>query len=90
MYQYEVCPFCCKLKAFLDYHKVSPSSFVIIIKCVWASRVGCHWCLVHQFIYHLVCVIYQHGCECCMVLWPMLRLLDSHACPMALGYGCSL
>ena len=22
MYQYEVCPFCCKLKAFLDYHKV--------------------------------------------------------------------
>ena len=26
VYQYEVCPFCCKLKAFLDYHKVSLSS----------------------------------------------------------------
>lgn len=23
LYQYEVCPFCCKVKAFLDYHKVS-------------------------------------------------------------------
>jgi hypothetical protein len=22
LYQYEVCPFCCKVKAFLDYHKV--------------------------------------------------------------------
>lgn len=22
MYQYEVCPFCCKVKAFLDYNKV--------------------------------------------------------------------
>lgn len=22
IYQYEVCPFCCKVKAFLDYHKV--------------------------------------------------------------------
>ena len=22
LYQYEVCPFCCKLKAFLDFHKV--------------------------------------------------------------------
>ena len=21
LYQYEVCPFCCKVKAFLDYHK---------------------------------------------------------------------
>eukprot|EP00882_Tetradesmus_deserticola_P031473 GHRQ01035591.1.p1 GENE.GHRQ01035591.1~~GHRQ01035591.1.p1 ORF type:complete len:160 (-),score=36.98 GHRQ01035591.1:194-673(-) len=25
LYQYEVCPFCCKVKAFLDYHKVSSS-----------------------------------------------------------------
>lgn len=23
VYQYEVCPFCCKVKTFLDYHKVS-------------------------------------------------------------------
>jgi hypothetical protein len=23
LYQYEVCPFCCKVKAMLDYHKVS-------------------------------------------------------------------
>ena len=22
MYQYDVCPFCCKVKAFLDYYKV--------------------------------------------------------------------
>jgi len=22
LYQYEVCPFCCKVKAFLDYNKV--------------------------------------------------------------------
>jgi hypothetical protein len=22
IYQYDVCPFCCKVKAFLDYHKV--------------------------------------------------------------------
>jgi glutaredoxin len=22
VYQYEVCPFCCKVKAFLDYNKV--------------------------------------------------------------------
>ena len=22
LYQYEVCPFCCKVKAFLDYYKV--------------------------------------------------------------------
>ena len=22
LYQYEVCPFCCKVKAFLDFHKV--------------------------------------------------------------------
>ena len=22
VYQYEVCPFCCKVKTFLDYHKV--------------------------------------------------------------------
>ena len=26
LYQYEVCPFCCKLKAFLDFHKVRPNS----------------------------------------------------------------
>lgn len=25
VYQYEVCPFCCKVKTFLDYHKVSSS-----------------------------------------------------------------
>jgi hypothetical protein len=25
LYQYEVCPFCCKVKAFLDYHKVRRS-----------------------------------------------------------------
>lgn len=23
LYQYEVCPFCCKVKAFLDFHKVT-------------------------------------------------------------------
>lgn len=28
LYQYEVCPFCCKLKAFLDYHKVSLEQIV--------------------------------------------------------------
>lgn len=27
VYQYEVCPFCCKVKAFLDYHKVSQLRF---------------------------------------------------------------
>ncbi|WIA12733.1 hypothetical protein OEZ85_006371 [Tetradesmus obliquus] len=26
LYQYEVCPFCCKVKAFLDYHKVPYST----------------------------------------------------------------
>jgi hypothetical protein len=26
LYQYEVCPFCCKVKAFLDYHKVRRTS----------------------------------------------------------------
>ena len=26
LYQYDVCPFCCKVKAFLDYHKVRRSS----------------------------------------------------------------
>ena len=24
MVQYNVCPFCCKVKAFLDFHKVFP------------------------------------------------------------------
>lgn len=27
LYQYEVCPFCCKVKAFLDYHKVSTEAY---------------------------------------------------------------
>lgn len=31
LYQYEVCPFCCKLKAFLDYHKVSLSAVMLHI-----------------------------------------------------------
>jgi glutaredoxin len=26
LYQYEVCPFCCKVKAFLDYHKVGSAA----------------------------------------------------------------
>lgn len=29
LYQYEVCPFCCKVKAFLDYHKVCQQHHVL-------------------------------------------------------------
>ena len=29
LYQYEVCPFCCKVKAFLDYHKARLGSSAI-------------------------------------------------------------
>ena len=35
LYQYEVCPFCCKVKAFLDYHKVvlacPPASTLLLV-----------------------------------------------------------
>ena len=31
VYQYEVCPFCCKLKAFLDYHKVDLQAFYLFL-----------------------------------------------------------
>ena len=30
LYQYEVCPFCCKLRAFLDFHKVRFDSHIPI------------------------------------------------------------
>ncbi len=33
LYQYEVCPFCCKVKAFLDYNKVMLLQ-VYLIACV--------------------------------------------------------
>ena len=29
LYQYEVCPFCCKVKAFLDYHQVGTEIYDI-------------------------------------------------------------
>lgn len=35
LYQYEVCPFCCKVKAFLDYHKVRELG---VVRCTWH-----HW-----------------------------------------------
>lgn len=30
VYQYEVCPFCCKVKTFLDYNKVSHSIGTVV------------------------------------------------------------
>ena len=37
LYQYEVCPFCCKVKAFLDYHQVSAGAAEIV-----GWHVACH------------------------------------------------
>lgn len=34
VYQYEVCPFCCKLKAFLDYHKVDLQAVQVVLMLV--------------------------------------------------------
>lgn len=57
LYQYQVCPFCCKVKAFLDYHKASGHCLwltemrlgvvggVFERACGW-SCLGCHGCWV--------------------------------------------
>ena len=47
LYQYEVCPFCCKLKAFLDFHKVRTISYIpisIAALALWSSAMlpACH------------------------------------------------
>ena len=41
LYQYEVCPFCCKLKAFLDYHKVSPSCLIAVTVFIYSKPELC-------------------------------------------------
>jgi Glutaredoxin len=37
VYQYEVCPFCCKVKAFLDYHKVTTAA-AVVGQWVWLDQ----------------------------------------------------
>ena len=42
LYQYEVCPFCNKVRAFLDYHKVRSASFTLGL-----SDSGVYMCAEH-------------------------------------------
>lgn len=40
VYQYEVCPFCCKLKAFLDYHKVGLQALQSILMLILQKQLS--------------------------------------------------
>lgn len=40
LYQYEVCPFCCKVKAFLDFHNVRTGMRGPLAAAEWCSVIG--------------------------------------------------
>ena len=58
LYQYEVCPFCCKVKAFLDYHKVC--SLQSLCTLVWFTLIACMttWWLLSIFL-PVACRVYD-------------------------------
>lgn len=64
LYQYEVCPFCCKVKAFMDYHKVSTK----------ASDIPC----LHFLLLDVASSTYIWAGQCFHETpWPLLILFTS-------------
>ncbi len=55
LYQYEVCPFCCKVKAFLDFHKasrgallrLSPARLCHAADGIYLQHLACMTCVQH-------------------------------------------
>lgn len=59
LYQYEVCPFCCKVKAFLDYHQVSTEVSDMQRYLNVSTTVGCS---PKRLRHSAQCLLQHHGC----------------------------